>query len=69
MVGSAGGKGGVQRALMHGEGRPQVKSGITEGRGGETWLPGQLCLGRVKQPGQGLSLSLADLIPAPLVVS
>lgn len=25
--------------------------------------------GKVKQPGQGLSLSLADLIPTPLVVS
>lgn len=68
-MGSAGGKVGVQRALMHGEGRPQVKSGITEGRGRGTWLPGQLCRGRGKQLGQGLSLSLADLIPTPLVVS
>lgn len=69
MVGSAGGKVGVERALMQGEGRPQVKSEITEGRGRGNMATWAALPGRVRQPGQSLSLSLADPIPTPLVVS
>lgn len=68
MVGSAGGKVGVQRALMHGEGRPQVKSGITEGRGRGNMATWAALPGKGEAAGPGPESVPADLIPAPLVV-